>query len=236
MATVFTSLDDAKAGECNQSLRWAQAHPTAGNGENMRTFEEYSDYLVYGATVLTFIEGFSSFTLLANRFLLDEKIGTSDGLGGLLIEKEQLYPMPNLLRAFARMGKEFGDLPLYRAGLTIQKNAFYPPALISQGIAEAFNMGDVRYYMNHATKDGKPLFDVDKNEMRHPDGIGHYALKAVPGKKEIRGYVDVPYPCPYTHGVILGAAQRFEPTATVTHDPGPCRKNGDKACYFTIKW
>ena len=202
----------------------------------MRTFEEYSEFQVYGATVLTFIEGFGSFTLLAHRFLLDEKIGTLDNGGSLIIEKEKLYPMPNLLRAFDRMGKEFGDLPLHRAGLTIQKNAFYPAAILAEGIAEAFNRGDVRYYLNHATKDGKPLYDVETHELRHLGGIGHYSLKAVPGKKEIRGFVDAPYPCPYTQGVILGVAQRFEANATVTHEPGPCRKNGDKACYYTIRW
>ncbi|MBN1208399.1 MAG: hypothetical protein JXB05_26295 [Myxococcaceae bacterium] len=202
----------------------------------MRKFEEYNQFQVYGATVLTFIEGFSAFTLLANQFLLDEQLGTTDGAGGLVIEKEKLYPMSNLLRAFARLGKEFGDLPLYRAGLTIQKNAFYPPSMLEQGIAGAFDFIDLGYYLNHATRDGKPLFDVVTQKVRHPDGIGHYALRAVPGKREIKGFIDAPYPCPYTHGVILGVAQRFEPSATVSHDPGPCRKLGDKACYFTIKW
>lgn len=202
----------------------------------MRTFEEYSQFQVFGATVLSFIEGFNAFTLLAHQFLLDEQIGTTDDKGGFIIEKEKLYPMPNLLRAFARMGKEFGDLPLYRAGLTMQRNAFYPPTMLSLGIASAINLMDIGYYLNHATKDGKPLFDVVTNQMRHADGIGHYSLKAVPGKKEIKGVVDAPYPCPYGHGVILGVAQRFELSATVTHDPGPCRKNGDKACYYTVKW
>lgn len=202
----------------------------------MRTFVEYSGFQVFGGTVLTFIEGFSTFTLLAHQFLMDEQVGTSDAAGNFVIDKEKLYPMPNLLRAFARMGREFGDLPLYRAGLTIQKNAAYPPSMLSLSLVDAIPFLDVGYYLNHACRDGLPLFDVTKNEMRYSGGIGHYSLKGVPGKKEIKGFVDAPYPCPYGHGVILGVAQRFQPSATVTHDSGPCRKNGDKACFYTVKW
>jgi hypothetical protein len=202
----------------------------------MRAFQEYREFQVFGATVLTFIEGFGAFTLLAHQILLDEQVGTSNSQGNFVIEREKLYPMPSLLRAFERMGKEFGDLPLYRAGLTMQKTAIYPPSMLSRGIAAAFPLFDIGYYMNHASKDGKPLFDVTTNKMRHVDGIGHYSLKAVPGKKEIKGFVDAPYPCPYGQGVILGVALRFEPSATVVHDPGPCRKNGDKACFYTVRW
>jgi hypothetical protein len=201
----------------------------------MKTFEEYGPYQVFGATVLTFIEGFGAFTILANQYLMDEQIGTNDGTGRLAIEKEKLYPMPNLLRAFARMGKEFGDLPLYQAGLTMQKTAIYPPDMLSQGIVGAFGFIDIGYYLNHA-EGGKPLFDLDTHEMRHVGGIGHYSFQPVQGKRELKGFVDIPYPCPYTHGVLVGVSQRFEPSATVTHDPGPCRKHGDKACFYTIKW
>jgi hypothetical protein len=201
----------------------------------MRTFEEYGKFQVFGATVRTFVEGFGAFTVLAHQYLMDEQIGTTDDRGEFIVEKDRLYPMPNLLRAFARMGKEFGDLPLYQAGLTMQKNAIYPPAMLSQGIAGAFNFIDIGYYLNHA-EGGKPLFDLATNEMRHVDGIGHYAFKPVQGKKELKGIVDAPYPCPYVHGVVLGVAQRFSPSATVVHDPGPCRKKGDKACYYTVKW
>ena len=48
---------------------------------------------------------------------------------------------------------------------------------------------------------------------------------------------DNPYPCPFDLHLLLAMAQRFESTATVTHDTTkPCRKNGGPSCTYIVKW
>jgi hypothetical protein len=79
------------------------------------------------------------------------------------------------------------------------------------------------------------MFDPVTGQML--EGIGHYVYQAVEGKKEIVMTCENPYPCRFDLGIIKGMAQRFEPTASITHDTTKgCRKKGAESCTYVVTW
>ena len=65
--------------------------------------------------------------------------------------------------------------------------------------------------------------------------IGGYTWQPNGGKAG-RIVCDNPYPCAFDQGLLETIAQRFEPSAKVTHEEGACRHEGGDACTFKVEW
>jgi len=186
---------------------------------------------VLGSNLECIRDGFASFTLLAGQVLLSENLGTEGKDGVVVFEKNRWYSLNRFLRAFERIGKEFGIYTLRQAGMSIPKNAVFPPSVVD--IDSAIKSIDIAYHMNHGIR-GEPLFSVETGLMR--EGIGHYGYERSPNKKHIISRCDGPYPCAFDEGILLAMAQRFEPSAMVVHSPQGCRSRGADSCVYNITW
>ena len=147
------------------------------------------------------------------------------------IDPDKWYPLDKFVRAFQRIGAEFGDYTLRQVGVHIPKTAAYLPSY--KDLATALSSMDAGYHYNHG-KDNQPLFNPQTGEIK--EGIGHMVAKPVAGKKLILMECDTLYPCAFDEGIVTGLAQRFEPTATVAHDPKSCRKRGSDRCVYNVTW
>ncbi|MBN1204857.1 MAG: hypothetical protein JXB05_08030 [Myxococcaceae bacterium] len=200
----------------------------------MQNLDDLKDTQILGANVRVILDGFGSFTLLASKILLETGLGTMDaeGVGMAVIDPEQWYPLDRFLRAFQRIGTEFGDFTLRQAGSYIPQKAKIGPGFLKD-LPTAFRFLDLGYHLNHA-KNGKPMGDPQTGEM--VEGIGHFNTKEVPGKKQIICEVDTPYPCSFDEGICSGIARLMEPTSTVMHDKQTCRKRGADRCIYYVNW
>jgi hypothetical protein len=198
----------------------------------MQTPDQFADVDVLGANLQSIVDGFGNFSLLGNRFLLNEGLGTSvGGDGSITFQKDQWYPLAAFLRAFERIGKEFGAYVQHQVGLAIPKHAPFPPTVVN--IDTAIQAIDVAYHMNHAIK-GVPLFSPATGQKT--ERIGSYGYERQEGKKLIVSKVTTPYPCPFDEGILASMAQRFEKTSSVKHVPGACRSRGNTHCIYHIAW
>ncbi|WP_434390747.1 hypothetical protein [Melittangium boletus] len=197
----------------------------------MQTFEQFSDVSVLGSNLQAIVDGFGTFSILGNRILLDEGLGSEGRDGSINFQKDQWYPLATFLRAFDRIGKEFGGYMQRQVGLSIPKNALFPPTVVD--IDSAIQAIDVAYHMNHAIN-GVPLFSPATG--RKTDRIGNYGYERQPGKKLIVSRCTTPYPCTFDEGILTSMAQRFDRTSSVTHVPGACRSRGSSHCIYHIAW
>ena len=190
------------------------------------------DIQVLGAAVYNIVEGFGPFGILASRILIDAGIGKPDpGTGMVQLDKDAWYSCEAYLRTYARIEQELGSTVVYKAGLTIPRNAVFPPQI--QDIESALRSIDVAYHMNHGRR-GRPLFDPQTGAME--EGIGHYTTHRA-GERQLVTECDNPYPCALDNGIVEAMAKRFEPKAVVVHDAKkPCRKQGGATCTFNVRW
>lgn len=175
------------------------------------------------------VDGFRGFTLLANQIMISEGVGTDDGEGNLVLPKGAWLNLRSYLKALRRIEQEFGGQVLRDGGQTVPKHVQLPPQITD--IYSMLSTSDIAYHMNHR-KSGELLFNPATGEMK--EGIGHYVYQKVADKK-ITITSDVPYPCAYDHGILIGMAQRFQPNAQVVHGP-TCRSKGAANCTYTITW
>jgi len=195
-------------------------------------YEKYDSYQVLGAAIQpTVMEGFGNFSILASRVLLDEKLGKDDGKGLAKFEPNEWCPLKNWLRTFDRIAKEYGEYVLRQMGNSVPRNIPFPPHINS--IDSALGSIDVAYHMNHAVN-GQVMFSPETGAMK--EGIGHYVAARTPNKKQIVIDCTSLYHCAFDEGLLQAMAQRFEPTASLIHRPGSCRKKGQGNCVYEINW
>ncbi len=194
-----------------------------------RAFEKGIE--VNGQTVYAIMDGFSNYKSIAAKYLLEVGIGT-DKRGDIEIIADAWYSQEAWLKAFENIAKRIGDTILYQIGLTIPKNAIFPPWITD--IHSAVQSIDIAYHLNHR-KNGRVLFDPDTREML--DGIGHYGYEKVEDRNQIVSTCENPYPCDFDRGIITTMAKKFQPHAVITHDnTKPCRKKGEESCTYVITW
>lgn len=181
-----------------------------------------------GAQIL--LDGFKGFTLLANQIMIAEGVGTDDGEGNLVLPAGAWLNLRSYLKALRRVEQEVGAMVVRDGGQTVPKYVKLPPSITD--IYSALGSLDVAYHMNHR-KHGEELFNPATGVMK--EGIGHYQYQGKPGETKIVITSDVPYPCPYDHGIIMGMAQRFKANAQVAHGP-TCRSKGAASCTYTVTW
>ncbi|MDY7229356.1 hypothetical protein [Hyalangium rubrum] len=193
--------------------------------------DDFKDYQVLGANLQNIMGGFGSFTLIASKFLLEEGIGTADEMMMVQFKPDGWYPLDRFLRVFDRIHAEFGNFTLRQVGVHVPKNAVFPPQVTD--LLSAFKTMDMGYYMNHGYK-GQPLFNPDTGEMK--EGIGHYKPTVGAVANRITVESTTSYPCPFEEGMVTALAQRFKPTAIVTHDKSNCRSRNGSSCVYSVSW
>lgn len=193
--------------------------------------EDLKQFQVLGANLKNIMGGFGSFTLIASKLMLAEGIGTPDETMMVQFQPEQWYPLDGFLRIFERIHGEFGNFTLRQVGLHVIKTAQVPPHITD--ITAMFKSIDAVYHMNHALN-RQPMLDLATMKML--EGIGHYKPTFTPGTNKILMESDTPYPCPFEEGMVLGAAQKFKPAATVVHDKAECRTRNGKKCAYHVSW
>jgi hypothetical protein len=194
-----------------------------------RSFEPKIE--VNGQTVFSIVDGLGSFKTLSKKHLTSVNIGKIEN-NELVIDTNGWYSQESWLEAFQSIAKEIGDNSLFKIGLSIPKNATFPPWV--KDITSAIQSIDVAYHINHR-KNGKALFDMQSGQMT--EGIGHYGFEKLEGKNMILSECKNPYPCAFDKGIITAMAQEFEVKASVVHDDSkPCRKNGADSCTYIITW
>jgi len=195
-----------------------------------RQFEK--DIEVNGQTVYAIIDGFKLLKSIAYKCLTDVGIGTVEKDGTVRINPSAWYSQEAWLKAFESISKGIGNTVLYQIGLTIPKNAKFPPWVAD--IDSAIKSIDIAYHMNHR-KHGKEMFDTVTGRMT--EGIGHYGYQRVEGQNMIISVCENPYPCDFDRGILTFMATKFQPQAEVKHDDSkPCRKKGQDSCTYIIVW
>lgn len=190
------------------------------------------DIEVNGQTVWAIVDGFKAFTLLASQYLLDEKIGDKGPEGIAVVRPDAWYSQEAWLRVFKKIGAEVGDSVLYQIGLSIPRNAKFPPWVMD--VHSAIKSIDVAYHMNHR-KAGQEMFDPSTGKLL--EGIGHYGYEGVANARKVISICANPYPCAFDRGIVTTMARRFAPMAQVVHDDArPCRKKGDDSCTYVVTW
>ncbi|ATB33374.1 hypothetical protein [Melittangium boletus] len=197
----------------------------------MQTYEQFADVDVLGANLQSIVDGFGTFSILGNGILFQEGLGNRGRDDSISFEKDKWYPLATFLRAFDRIGKDFGEYMHRQVGLSIPKNAPFPPTVVD--IDTAIQSIDVAYHMNHGVN-GVALFSPATGKKT--DRIGNYGYERQVGKKLILSKCSTPYPCAFDEGILTSMAQRFDRTSSVTHAPGSCRKKGAAFCIYHIAW
>jgi hypothetical protein len=187
---------------------------------------------VNGQTVWAIVDGFRAFSMMASEFLLAEKIGEKGQNGVAVVRPDAWYSQEAWLRVFKKIGTSVGEAVLFQIGLSIPRNAKFPPWVID--VHSAVKSIDIAYHMNHR-KQGKEMFDPADGTML--EGIGHYGYEGAADGRHIISVCKNPYPCSFDRGIITTMAQKFAPIAQVVHDDSkPCRRKGADNCTYIVTW
>lgn len=164
---------------------------------------------VNGQTVLAVVKGMGAFAQTGNDILARHGIKSPDAAGW--------YPQQAWLDAFEEISKSIGQRTLAQIGMSIPKNAKFPPGIDT--LEKALSSLDAAYHMNHRGGD-----------------IGYFKFTKTGDRKGVMECRN-PYPCSFDQGLIQAVAARFAPTAKVTHDPGKgCRNNKGDSCTYHVTW
>jgi hypothetical protein len=147
------------------------------------------------------------------------------------IDPDAFYSQEAWLEAFEDIYRDVGPTSTFEMGRLVGGGYPVPPEV--RDVAGVLAFLDVGYHLAHRL-DGKLMFDPVRGVMI--EGIGHYAVRPLPGKNEVAMTCDNPYPCDFDHGLVTAVAQRFQPRARTTHAGPACRKAGAEACQYTITW
>lgn len=124
---------------------------------------------------------------------------------------------------------------LERIGAMVADSAIWPENI--KTFFEALYSIDHAYHMNHQ-KDGKPLYDYDKNEVIE-GFIGHNILTIDEASNTAVYTCGSFYPCDFDKGMLKILTRTFKPEGktlvNVVHDDNkPCRKLGGDTCTFVV--
>lgn len=141
------------------------------------------------------------------------------GTAALTEDPNATYSAVKFLGAMAELQEQFGGPFMMKVGSFIFDKAVFPPGIDT--LTKGMELVGVAYYMNHSKEaEGR---------------IGGYHWSAT-GERSGRMMLDNPYPCAFDLGIIGTIARRFEPTAKVEHEPGPCRHEGGDTCVYRVEW
>lgn len=181
---------------------------------------------VNGTTINSVISSVPSLSFLVEKYFIEAGLPIPSK-----IEMDNWYSQAKWLNVFKLITDKTGSNTLLNIGKKIPDWAIFPTDISS--IEEALQSIDIAYHMNHRNAKGQVLYD---NGILL-EGIGHYEYHKVSEEHLITMICQNPYPCDFDRGIISAMAQKFQPSAIITHDmTKECRKKGDNSCTFLIKW
>lgn len=182
------------------------------------------DVEVYGAVVLSVVDGMGDFTSTALKILAQHGIKKP--------QPDQWYPQQNWLDAFKTISEKIGPLTLFAIGKKIPEQVEWPPWMDT--IDKALGALDLNYHLHHRIN-GEPLFNPENGQMT--EGIGHYRFTGLKGPNSAEMVCDNPYPSEFDRGIITTLCRRFKPASEVKLDKSkPTRTEGADSCTYIIEW
>jgi hypothetical protein len=177
---------------------------------NIMTSKEdsYSHITVVGEVIMTVIKSIESDALC-------EILLARNGLKN--VRAGELYPMTKWAGLLFDLERKMPTV-CKKAGELIVSTVPLPPHIA--GFEQMLAMHNKAYYMNH--------IGAREGEI----GFFKWEKKA---EKEFSCVSNVPYPCSYDMGIIIGFAGRFNLTATVEHANDACRSKGDPQCNYRVR-
>ena len=203
----------------------------SGRKPAMRRFQPFEPGIeVCGVAVHAVVQAFKLFPSVVVKRLVSHGIGPPAGRP-ILVDVNTRFPLENWLAAFEDIDSELGPRALFQIGEQVERFVALPPNMTD--IHSCLAATNIAYHMNHRKND-REMFDPLNGQMQN--GIGEYGYSASPGERRIVSRCTTPYPCDFDRGVLLGFALRFEKSARIEHEPGPCRKSSGDTCTYSITW
>jgi hypothetical protein len=191
-----------------------------------------SDVEVSGNFLASIMQGFGVYHSLAMKYLSTHGLCVHVAGKETPVDTTRWYPLVNCLKAFDVIMEQIGHNIMFDIGLSVPKNARFPPAI--KDIDSAMQSLDIAYHMNHR-QGGVPMFNPATGKMLI--GIGHYGYRRLSSKQKIISVCDNPYPCRFDLGILTAMAKRFESRALIIHDDEkPCRNKDGANCTYLISW
>jgi len=182
------------------------------------------DVEVYGAVVLSVVDGMGDFTSTALKILAQNGIKKP--------QPDQWYPQQSWLDAFKTISSKIGQLTLFAIGKSIPETVEWPPWMVD--IEKALSGLDAHYHLFHRI-DGVPLFNPETGQIS--EGIGHYHFTGLTGPNSAGMVCDNPYPSEFDRGILTTLSRRFQSRAEVKLDKSkPSRTDGAESCTYIITW
>jgi hypothetical protein len=179
---------------------------------------------VYGAVVLSVVEGMGDFRSMAEGILARQGIRKP--------QPESWYPQQAWLNAFKTISEKIGARTLFAIGKKILEAVEWPEWINS--LETGMSAIDINYHLRHRL-DGVPMFNEKTGEMT--EGIGHYAFKGLTGKKSALMVCENPYPSEFDRGILTAMGRRFYSGLEVRLDTTqPTRMKGADSCTYIIEW
>ena len=199
----------------------------------MSQFVSFDEGIEVNGTTIMSVANSMTFKFQVKTIFIEAGLPAPEDIVG---DANHWYSQQSWLNAFKIIAKKVGDKILFKIGKSIPENAVFPPEI--DNIEKGLQAVDVAYHMNHRNRDGKVLFDPTKPpDKAMLEGIGHYFYKKIPSENMAIITCENPYPCDFDRGIITTMAEKFNSTATVSHDDSkPCRKQGAKSCNYIVSW
>lgn len=167
---------------------------------------------VNGETIYSVIDGMGAFKTTALKILSTNGIDNP--------RNGSWYKQQNWLNAFRDIAEKVGNSTLFNIGLSIPKNAKFPPEI--KDVHGALAVIDMAYHMNH-----------------RGGGIGTYKYFKL-SERTAKIVCDNPYPDEFDRGIITAMCRKFTTNHNkiyVTIDPNePIRSEGGNTTTFLVGW
>lgn len=177
------------------------------------TQELYPHMEVLGRSVMCTVSALEMVRERATRMLAEK------GLSPL--RPDRWFPLDPLLQVLQDIQEQIGPSTVRSIGRKLPEMASFPadPGTLEEGLRAI----DVAY----------------RKEHRGTGNIGAYRFELV-GRRAGQLVSDTPYPCDLDLGIIEAISDRCRPRdalwVRIDHDPATCRRRGDLACTYHIRW
>jgi hypothetical protein len=179
---------------------------------------------VYGAAVLSVVEGMGDFRSRAEGILAQNGIRKP--------QPDSWYPQQAWLDSFKTISEKIGPRTLFAIGKKILEAVEWPPFINS--LETGLGAIDMNYHRVHRI-DGVPLLNEQTGETM--PGIGHYEFRGITSEKSALMVCNNPYPSEFDRGILTAMGRRFKPALEVRLDTTqPTRTKGADSCTYIVEW
>jgi len=182
------------------------------------------DVEVFGAVVLSVVDGMGEFRTMAEAILAQHGIRKP--------QPDAWYPQQPWLDSFKTIADKIGPRTLFAIGKKILEAVEWPDWINS--LETGMKAIDINYHLRHRIN-GVPMFNEKTGELT--PGIGHYTFEGLTNETSAVMVCNNPYPSEFDRGIITAMGRRFKPNLEVRLDTDkPTRTKGADSCTYIIEW